>query len=340
MKNTIMILILIIGFASCKNQEWNFPDFDYTAGYFPYQYPVRTLVLGDDIYDNSNDNKHKFLISAAFGGVYENRENREFDIEVADDLCRRVLFGVGKDTIHLLPPAYYTLSSKKIIIPPGEVNAGIEVQLKDEFFDDPLAIKLGYVLPVRIIGASGVDSVLQGKARSSVLNPDPRVATDWDILPKNFTMFAINYVNPYHGKYLYRGKSTTSDALGISKDSVYHPVYIERAPIWSLVTTGKNKVTVKDCSFRSRIIKGTTFDMVLTFLDNGDCTISQAEGSPFTITGKGKFKHDADEWGNEKRDAIFINYQLTSGTTTYSATDTLVIRDRAVKMELYTPAVF
>jgi hypothetical protein len=247
---------------------------------------------------------------------------------------------VGKDTIRLLPPAYYTLSSKKIIIPPGEVNAGVEVQLKDAFFDDPLAIKLGYVIPIRIVSATGVDSVLRGKARSSIANPDPRVVTDWDVVPKDFTMFAINYVNPYHGKYLYRGKSTTIDGLGVSKDSVYHPVYIERAPILSLVTTGKNKVTVKGCSFRSKIITGTTFDMVLTFSDNGDCTISQAEGSPLTITGNGKFKQDADEWGNEKRDAIHINYQIVSGLNKYSATDTLVIRDRAVKMEVYTPTVF
>jgi hypothetical protein len=80
MKNAIMMLILIIGLVACKNQDWNFPDFDYTAGYFPYQYPVRTLVLGKDIFDNSNDNNHKFLISAAFGGVYKNSENREFNI--------------------------------------------------------------------------------------------------------------------------------------------------------------------------------------------------------------------------------------------------------------------
>ncbi|MDP4188871.1 MAG: DUF5627 domain-containing protein, partial [Bacteroidota bacterium] len=56
------------------------------------------------------------------------------------------------------------------------------------------------------------------------------------------------------------------------------------------------------------------------------------------ITGTGKFSKDADEWGNEKRDAIYLNYQFSNGTNTYSATDTLVVRDRAVVMETYTPA--
>lgn len=339
MKKILILLTLFTGLIACHNQKKEFPNFDYTSGYFPYQYPVRTLVLGDYIYDNTIDNNHKFLISAAMGGVYSNTQARFFDIALAPELCNRVKFSATGDTIRLMPPSYYTLSSAtKLTIPAGEVQAGIEVQLKDAFFDDPLAIKLGYVIPIRIVNATNLDTVLRG--RTTLPNADPRIPAQWSVLPKDYTMFAVNFINPYHGKYLYRGKSTTVDAVGASTDSVYHPAYIERDPLWSLVTTGKNKVTVKGCSFRSRIIKGTTFDMVLTFLDNGDCTITQTQGSPLTITGNGKFKHDADEWGNEKRDAIQINYQIVSGVNKYSATDTLVIRDRAVTMQVYNPVVY
>jgi hypothetical protein len=105
-----------------------------------------------------------------------------------------------------------------------------------------------------------------------------------------------------------------------------------------MVTTSKNQVTVQG-SMHSTLIPGV-LKMNLTFADNGTCTITQATGSTFTITGSGKFTSDADEWGNKKRDAIHINYQLTSGANTYFATDTLVIRDRAVVMQLYTPVVF
>ena len=338
MKKILIFLTLLAGLMACTNQKTDFPDFIYTTGYFPYQYPVRTLVLGDYIYDNTNDNNHKFLISAAMGGVYANTQDRVFDIEVASSLCSNVLFASTLDTVRLLPPAYYTLSSSsKLTIPAGEVNGAIEVQLKDAFFDDPLAIKLGYVLPVRILKAANLDTVLQGK--SSKINPDPRIDAQWDILPRNFTMFAINFINPYHGMYLHRGTSVVKNAAAsVIETTVYRTPFIVDNEIWSLVTTGKNQVTVSG-NLRSTLIPGT-FKMNLSFSADGSCTITQATGSTLTITGSGKFTAGADTWGDKKRDAIHIKYQLTSGVNTYSATDTLVIRDRAIKMQLYKPVVF
>ena len=338
MKKTLIMLTLFAGLIACQNQKTDFPDFDYTAGYFPYQYPVRTLVLGDYIYDNTNDNNHKFLISASMGGVYSNTLDRVFDIEVVSGLCNNVLFESTNDTVRLLPPSYYTLSSStKLVIPAGEINGSIEVQLKDAFFDDPLAIKLSYVIPIRIVKSTNLDSILRGK--SVKVNPDPRIDAQWDVLPKDFTMFAVNFINPFHGMYLHRGKSVVKDASGILlEDTVYRTPYIVDNEIWSLVTSGKNQVTVQG-NLRCTLIQGE-LKMNLTFANDGSCTINQALGSTFTITGSGKFTSGADEWGNKKRDAIHINYQLTSGVNTYSATDTLVIRDRAVKMQLYQPIVF
>ena len=337
MNKILIILMLCLGLIACSNQKNEFPDFAYTTGYFPYQYPVRTLVLGDYIYDNTNDNNHKFLISATMGGVYSNNKDRLFNIEVANSLCTNALFNTTSDTIRLMPPAYYTLSSKQIKIPAGQVNGGIEVQLTDAFFNDPLAIKLGYVIPIRIVSVASLDSVLRGKPL--IVNPDPRVDAQWTILPKDFTMFAVNFINPYHGMYLHRGVSLVKNVSAtILETNVYRTPYIVNNEIWSLVTTGRNQVTVQG-SMRSTLIPGT-LKMNLAFATDGSCTITQATGSTFTITGSGKFMKDADEWGNEKRDAIYINYQLTSGTNTYSATDTLVVRDRAVIMQLYHPVVF
>jgi len=338
MKKILLILTLFAGLIACENQDNEFADFDYTSGYFPYQFPVRTLVLGDYIYDNTNDNNHKFLISAAMGGVYENSKDRVFDIQAAPELCTKALFESTKDTIRLMPSSYYTLNStSKLTIPAGQVNGSIEVQLKDAFFDDPLAIKLGYVIPVRMLGSTDVDSVLQGKSTRS--NPDPRVSGQWTIAPKDFTMFAVKFINPYHGKYLHRGVSTVKNASSaVVETTVYRKKYVVDDEIWSLTTTAKNQVTVQGTS-RSTLIPGT-LKMNLTFASDGTCTIAQATGSTFTITGTGKFFDDADTWGNKKRDAIHINYQFTSGTNTYSATDTLVVRDRAVVMEVYKPVVF
>jgi uncharacterized beta-barrel protein YwiB (DUF1934 family) len=336
MKKILVLLALIIGLIACHNQDIVFPDYGSTAGYFPYQYPVRTLVLGDYIYDNTNDNNHIFLISAAFGGVYANTIDRKFSVELAPNLCNGVLFQSTLDTIHLMPASYYTLSSDTIIIPPGKVNGGIQVHLSDAFFDDPLSIKLGYVIPMRIVSATNLDSILRGQAIT--VNPDPRVPGDWAIQPKDFTMFAVKFINPYHGKYLHRGISVVKDASSaVLETTAYHTPFVENNEIWSLVTTSKNQVKVQGNS-HSILIPGQ-LNMKLTFTNTGSCTIAEYQGSAYTITGSGQFTKDADEWGGQKRDAIFINYQITSGVNTFSATDTLVIRDRAVVMEVYNPVV-
>src|SRR5690606_29631943 len=107
MKHFLIICCIALCFASCKNSDITFPDFDYTAGYFPYQFPVRTLILGDDIYDNSNDNAHRFIISVAMGGVYENNKNRVFDIQVDESLCSDVVFDDSGNPIKPLPRSYY-----------------------------------------------------------------------------------------------------------------------------------------------------------------------------------------------------------------------------------------
>lgn len=334
----ILFVALVAGLLGCESQEPEFPDFDYTAGYFPYQYPVRTLVLGDYIYDNTNDNNHKFLISAAMGGVYANTQNRVFEIEVASELCENALFASTKDTIRLLPPEYYTLSSpNRLVIPAGEVNGNIEVQLTDAFFEDTLATQLGYVIPVRIVNTADLDSVLRG--RSGFDNPDPRISAMWDVAPKDFTMFAVNYVNPYHGMYLHRGINEVKDASDVVLETnVYHTRYIEENAVSKLETKGKNEVLLETNS-RSALYPGL-LKMNLTFDGNGVCSITDAEGSAFPVTGSGKFVDDGDEWGGKKRDAIHIKYEFTAGTDTFSATDTLVIRDRAIKMQVYTPVVY
>lgn len=337
MKKITIILALLIGLTACENQEQEFPDYDNTTGYFPYQYPVRTLVLGDYIYDNENDNNHKFLISAAMGGVYENKKDRTFRIEVADDLCDQVLFESTGEPIHLMPSSYYRLSSSsELVIPAGQVNGNIEVRLNDAFFEDPLAVKLGYVIPIRLVNTSDLDSILQGK--SSLANPDPRVSGQWEVLPKDFTMFAVKYINPYHGKYLHRGASKITDGSNtVIEETTYRTPYIVDNEIWDMKTISMNQVSVEGV-LRSSLITGN-LKLILTFNDEGVCTVQNAPGSVYNIVGAGKFLNDADEWGDKKRDAVHLNYRLTDGINVYSATDTLVIRDRGVVMELFDPVV-
>ena len=61
--------------TSCYNSDHEFPDYEEgTTAYFAYQFPVRTLVLGNDIYDNELDNAHKCRIWSTMGGAYGGRD--------------------------------------------------------------------------------------------------------------------------------------------------------------------------------------------------------------------------------------------------------------------------
>ncbi len=323
-------MIASLGLVSCHNFDTDFPDFDYTTGYFPYQFPVRTLILGDYIFDNENDNAHKFVISAAMGGVYSNSKNRVLNIQVDESLCKNVGFS-GGGAIKALPSSYYELSNaSQITIPSGSVNGGIDVQLKDAFFSDPDAIKNTYVVPVRLVSTNDLDSILVGSTTTA--NADIRFESQWSVAPKNFTMFGIKFINEWHGNYFHYGSSTTN---GVA--DAYKEVYVEYNDVYKLITSGRNQ-----CSLTT-LLESSSWSKTVTLLFNfsGDnCTITAPEGASYTVSGTGtwnKAQDGYDSFGNKTRNVLRYSYTVKEGSNTYSANDNLVARDRAVTLETYTP---
>lgn len=337
MKQIFVLLIILVGLISCENQEIEYDNFEFTGAYFPYQFPVRTLVLGDYIYDNSNDNNYRFIISVTMGGVYDNLKYRELEIKLDESLCNNILFSDQGDTIRTLPSNYYSLSSdSKIVIPSGELSGGIEVQLSEAFFNDPLAIKLGYVVPIRLINSTDVDTIISGQSDSQ--DADPRIIDQWTVPPKNFTMFAVKYINEYHGSYLHYGESQVTDSTGnVVENTTYSEAELVKNSISELVTTGRNQVSLRTF-MHSEIITGE-IKMLLNF-NNQSCTVTAAEDSPYSISGTGNFKSQAFQWGNKDRDGIELNYSVSDGKNTYTANDVLVIRDRGVVFETYSPVTY
>lgn len=336
MNRIFLYMLTFAALASCENFETDHEDYKYTSGFFPYQYPVRTLVLGDYIYDNTNDNAHKFVISVAMGGVYENDKDRNFSIRLDESLCDNLSFTAGGDVVKPLPASYYSLSSvEKITIPAGKMNGGIDVQLNDAFFNDPLAIKLGYVVPIRLISSADVDTILSGSPART--NPNLVKASDWSVLPKNYTLFAVKYVNEYHGTYFHYGSSSVKNTAGTTvENTAYSEQYVENNPTVKLVTTGRYQVSLS-MNLNSTLMAGTV-NMLLNFSGN-NCTITAAAGSDYTISGTGEFKSKAYTWGNKQRDGIVLNFTVADGTNTYQASDVLVIRDRGIVMETFSPVV-
>ena len=128
---TLSILTML--FTSCHNQDWEFNDFDYTTVYFAYQSPVRTLVMGEDIFDTSLDNEKKCKIMATMGGAYSNKNNVIINFNVDNSLCDNLVFKSTMDDVLAMPTSYYTLSSNQITIPKGSIMGGVEVQLTDAY---------------------------------------------------------------------------------------------------------------------------------------------------------------------------------------------------------------
>lgn len=341
MKRVFLISFILLSILTACNKKWEFADYKYTTAYFPYQSPVRTLVLGEDIYDNTLDNQHKFLIMAAMGGVYENKKDITLNLSVDNSLTQRLKFNAANgDDVIPMPSNYYSLpQDMKITIPAGKVMGGIEVQLTDAFFADPRAIKNTFVIPLKIVSATNVDSVLRGT--STKTSPDPRQAGDWSSAPKDYVLYAVKYVNPYHGAYLRRGIDEVKGNNGntaLDTAVVYHNAFVEKDEVATMFTKSMTQDSMS-LNAKNKGNLNAPFRLFLNFDNTGKCTVSGPVSATYTVSGNGEFVKKGDMWGTEKRDVIHLKYQINFGTTTHNLTDTLVMRDREVKFETFTPVV-
>jgi len=334
MKKLIYLILISLLAVSCSKEN-EFPDYDYNAVYFPLQYPLRTLILGDDRADNSMDKELKFHIGACIGGLYENNNSWNIDFVVDPSLVDSLLNKHG-DTLEVLPESFYSVSPADVItILPGSFTGLIEVQLTDAFLDDPKAVQGNYVLPLRITD-SDADSILTGLPYST--NPNRNLASDWrpGAKPKDYTLFGIKFINPFHGAYFHRGIDITYNA-GIPVDTVvYRQKYTEYDQIWKVNTTGRNSCETNGIG----INVGANYSMKLTF--NADGTIV-VEGNPSSVlqpSGAGNYVENAESWGGLKHDAIYLNYQYAVGTFTHQVKDTLVFRNNGVVYEENVITVF
>ncbi|MCW3804577.1 DUF5627 domain-containing protein [Plebeiibacterium marinum] len=339
MKLKIILLIVFVAgvFCSCENSDISYPDFDYTTVYFADQYPLRTLELGKDLYaDNSLDNEHKVRINATTGGGYSNTKDITIDIQVDESLCDGVSFVDGSDLVPM-PSSYYNLGSNKIVIEAGKILGGVDVELTNAFFEDPLTIGNRYVIPLIMTDVVNADSILSGKA-AEVENPNLLNSSDWSKLPKNYILYAIKYVNPWHATYLRRGEDQISDGVSTITD-VRSEEYVANDELVNVST-----LAYKECSLPITIYEDdneTTraeIELILTFDDNNNCTIA-SNSSSYTVSGTGKFVTEGEKnsWGGLDRDGLYLDYtvELTDLGYTYATKDTLVCRNRGVSVDSY-----
>jgi hypothetical protein len=334
-----LAMVSVSALSGClKNSDTNLPDSGYQTVYFGSQFPIRTVELGEDLFvDNTIDNQHKVLINATTGGVRENNKDIVLGFSVDTSLCTRLFFpsDKGGSKIVPLPSNYYQLASNQIVIPKGSFLGGVEMQLTDAFFQDPLAITYNYALPVVLNNAKGVDSILKGTP--SVTNPNRSIDANWVVKPRDFVIYALKYVNSWQGNYLRRGADVVTGSL--NQTVVRHKQYVEQDEVNKLSTVSLSKLNFP-VVFKNATGTNVNCTLQLTFDDSGNCSITSIT-SGVTASGTGKFvkKGEKNSWGNQDRDALYLDYSvnLTAQNMQAVTKDTLVMRDRAVSLETFTP---
>lgn len=340
MRISLLLISMALMFASCENQDNEFPDFETQAVYFPSQYPLRTLELGDDTrFDNTIDLEHAFSVGVTMGGAYSNTKERNISFRVAPELLLNA--ESGTTALELLPESYYSLSSNNtMVIPKGEWSGTIRVDLEDAFFEDPKSVGLNYILPL-VLTDDNTQDILRGEVAEGIEDPDRRITTDWSVVPKDFTLFAVKYQNKYHGHYLHRGVQYQLDAPG--GDVINTTSYQQDQIVKDLVTKFTTVSLTENVVNRLGNRQGADLFMQLSFDNDGNVVVSQAPNSLIVVTGSGTYINPgadgADSWGEKSRRTISLDYTFSEGGNHYRCVDTFVFRDTDMKLEEYSITV-
>ena len=355
---------MALTYSSCYNADHEFPDYEGgTTAYFAYQFPVRTLVLGNDIYDNTLDNAHKCQIWSTMGGAYGGRD-AYVDIVVDESLCNNLYFvdegGNPANPVLPMPSSYYSLLSN--VIPyNGDSRGYVEVQFTDAFFNDEKAIENTYVIPLVMTGVRGIDHILTGTPLEG-LSPSRTDTENWGILAKDYVLYCVKYMNPWQGKYIRRGVDNVKEKYS-SMQVVRHDFSLVNSDLEHLK---ENPVNANDevCGITTKNMTQAIFpvsfktsgaslscNLILTF-DGNKCTIS-TDDENVTATGSGEFiakgtempEYKEFQWGSNngvpvQRDILRLAYDVnfSKRNVQVSTNDTLVVQTReSNKRVFFTP---
>lgn len=333
--------VLALGFSSCENGDIDFPDNEEQPVYFPYQYPVRTLVMGDDEYDTSLDKQHKCKIKATFAGSY-NGSNGSVQVAVDNNLVAGLTFSDGTP-IKAMPESYYTLSTTNLEFH-GTYNGVTEVQLTDAFFNDADAAKGVYVIPLVMTSQTGFSGIKVGTPNEEGATPSRFDESAWKVKPMDYVLYCVKYLNKYSGFWLAEGKDVITDEISV-KTQDRKAASVEKRNVIQIKTKslsqsiltvsypfeymGKDKVETKTL----------TADLLLTFDDSGNCTITSAtEG--VTASGSGKWVDDGAKkaWNGKDRDLLDVSYKVDfGGGNVAETTDNLIWQRNGVVTEEFAP---
>lgn len=305
-----VLALCAASFTACENADKTFPDFEGGVSvYFAYQYPVRTIELGEDNEINTDlDNAHKFQIVSAMGGAYKGK-NIKVNIKVDESLCENLYFADGTP-VKPMPSSYYSIANTTLDYAGGYMGKA-EVQLSDAFFADPLTIGTTYVIPVVMTDQTGADHILSGTKLDENSNPSRTNAAAWDVKPMDYALWCVRYVNPWNGTYIVKEGNKEIDKTN------------KRVAV--------NTLSMNECRYTN--VNGET--VKLTFSGN-NCTVSSLNPTD-VVSGNGEFKKKSEikAWGDKDRDALYLQYTVNGN----SYNETLVAQVRTTEGDAFNTVV-
>ena len=337
--SAILASVALAGaYTSCKNADNDFPDYEGGVSvYFATQYPVRTLVMGDDTYDTSMDNAHKCTIYSTMGGAYAGR-NITVEIGVDNSLTDHLYFS-GNTPVKAMPESYYKLASNTINYG-GSHMGGVEVEFTDAFFADPAALTNTYVIPVVMKSQTGADHIRTGVPAVEGDMPPRTNSNAWATQPKDFVLYCVKYINKYDAEYATRGIDKVTEN-GTTTTIVRHAPNVEKDELRKVgtrnLTTAVYPVStvVTDAAGNPTTL---TCDLLLSFDGKDECVIT-SDTPGYTASGIGKFVKNGDKnsWGNKDRNALYLEYTIDFGVRKIETLDTMAVKSRNVTGESFTP---
>lgn len=366
MKKLFIYISIAVLIVSCRSNEIEYPDYTYQTVYFPVQYPVRNIQLGESRYDNSLDLDSSFTIGVNISGMYNNTKERIVYVRYAPELVANadttLLTDLG-DTIKVLPANYYTpdLSTlDKIVIPAGSFDGRIKIKLNSKFYSDPKTIGVRYVIPLVIVPSNKdtiftgirpisyilgkstpttLDSVLIGQPVIGLKYPNRMIIANWQagFMPMDYTLFGVKYTNKYHGNYFHYGVDSTYKA-NVLTTKRYSTSTIEANTITLLKTVSLTESTIDRLGGTNLATALNKFKYMMKLKFNNDKSIelSTVPNPPtndaVVIAGNGRYLEPKDgiSWGGKGRKTIILKYKFTDTNGEHRCTDTIVYRTDAI----------
>ena len=309
MKKILAIIFISITVVSVSCYESYIYDYVYSGVYFPFQYNVRTFVVGEGM---------KVEVGVVLGGVRENTMDRDINYELRESLVSHASLTMMKQSTYAhikdyvapvtalekLPANYYTLSnSNTMVIEQGEHTGTVTVKADSaNFLSDPLTLTSKYVLPFYITGGE-VDSVVE---------------------PLRFAVIGLRYENMLFGRY-WHGGAALVNRPGKSDTTITYKTTIPTpdSKVWTLKTFAPDSLYAN-----GYLDQVTAKNEMKLALNGGNITIVSSKTSTYKILPEGTSSYNRAKLLQDRKIFLKYSYVNTSNGNTYHCTDTLSFRNR------------